>query len=74
MGFFDIFRPRWKHSDAGVRAEAVRDCGGFTADTMLRRGVRAGTVRKLMQTSAFALGALPLLALPAAEPTALWRR
>jgi MFS transporter, ACS family, solute carrier family 17 (sodium-dependent inorganic phosphate cotransporter), other len=46
---------------------AVINAGGFAADAMLRRGVRAGTVRKLMQTSAFALGALPLLALPAAR-------
>src|SRR5687767_2500806 len=24
MGFFDLFRPRWKHSNADIRAEAVR--------------------------------------------------
>ncbi len=24
MGFFDLFAPKWKHSDAGVRLEAVR--------------------------------------------------
>src|SRR5262249_6334309 len=27
MGFFDIFKPKWKHSDAEVRAEAVRELG-----------------------------------------------
>ena len=25
MGFLDLFRPKWRHSDATVRAEAVRD-------------------------------------------------
>src|SRR5436190_1396550 len=24
MGFLDLFKPRWKHSDPDVRAEAVR--------------------------------------------------
>jgi len=27
MGFFDLFRPKWKHSDADVRAEAVKQLG-----------------------------------------------
>lgn len=25
MGFLDLFRPKWKHSDPSIRAEAVRD-------------------------------------------------
>ena len=25
MSFVDFFRPKWKHSDPDVRAEAVRD-------------------------------------------------
>ena len=25
MGFFDIFRPGWRHSDVDVRAKAVRE-------------------------------------------------
>jgi ACS family sodium-dependent inorganic phosphate cotransporter len=45
----------------------VINVGGVAADAMLKRGMRTGTVRKLMQTSAFALGALPLLALPGAR-------
>ena len=27
MGFTDLFRPKWKHSDPEVRAEAVRQLG-----------------------------------------------
>src|SRR3990170_4495420 len=27
MGFFDLFRPKWRHSDSEVRAEAVRQLG-----------------------------------------------
>src|SRR5262245_51289884 len=27
MGFLDLFRPKWKHSDAAVRAEAVKQLG-----------------------------------------------
>src|SRR5260370_39622045 len=27
MGFTDLFRPKWKHSDPDVRAEAVRSLG-----------------------------------------------
>ena len=29
MGFLDLFRPKWKHSDPSVRLEAVK---GFTTD------------------------------------------
>ena len=25
MGFLDLFRPKWRHSDPTVRADAVRD-------------------------------------------------
>jgi hypothetical protein len=27
MGFIDLFRPKWRHSDSDVRAEAVRNLG-----------------------------------------------
>jgi len=40
MGFFDLFRPKWKHSNADVRAEAVKQ---MTADdvAVLSQIVRA---------------------------------
>ncbi|HUY29232.1 MAG TPA: MFS transporter [Candidatus Binataceae bacterium] len=41
--------------------------GGWIADTMILRGFSVGATRKLMQSAAFAGGALPLLALPAAR-------
>jgi ACS family sodium-dependent inorganic phosphate cotransporter len=40
---------------------------GWLSDWMLTRGVSVGTVRKSMQAVAFTIGALPLLALPAAH-------
>ena len=44
---------------------ASANAGGWIADLMLRRGFRVATVRKTLQSAAFALGAIPLLALPA---------
>ncbi|MHB8383014.1 MAG: ACS family MFS transporter, partial [Candidatus Binataceae bacterium] len=43
----------------------VVNSGGWIADAMLLRGVSVGATRKLMQSCAFGIGALPLLALPA---------
>jgi ACS family sodium-dependent inorganic phosphate cotransporter len=45
----------------------VVNSGGWIADAMLLRGASVGATRKLMQSCAFGLGALPLLALPAAR-------
>ena len=45
----------------------VVNCGGWFADAMTLRGVSVGATRKLMQSTAFLGGALPLLALPAAH-------
>jgi len=49
----------------------VVNSGGWIADAMLLRGVSVGATRKLMQSMAFAIGALPLLALPAARSPAI---
>lgn len=43
---------------------------GWFSDWLLTRGLRVGTVRKTMQTAAFTIGALPLIALPAAHTPA----
>jgi ACS family sodium-dependent inorganic phosphate cotransporter len=43
---------------------------GWFSDWLLTRGLRVGTVRKTMQTAAFTIGAMPLLALPAAHTPA----
>ena len=45
----------------------VVNSGGWLADAMLLRGTSVGATRKLMQSCAFGIGALPLLALPAAR-------
>lgn len=45
----------------------VVNSGGWIADAMLLRGTSVGATRKLMQSCAFGIGALPLLALPAAR-------
>src|SRR3954469_1044216 len=34
MGFADLFRPKWKHSDPEVRAEAVRQLGDDQASLL----------------------------------------
>jgi ACS family sodium-dependent inorganic phosphate cotransporter len=54
---------------------AVANAGGWIADSLIIRGVSVGRTRKVMQSAAFAMGALPLLALAwagsPAEATAL---
>ena len=45
---------------------AASNAGGWIADTMRRRGVPVGTIRRQMQAVAFTGGALPLFILPAA--------
>jgi MFS transporter, ACS family, solute carrier family 17 (sodium-dependent inorganic phosphate cotransporter), other len=42
------------------------NAGGWFADAMLTRGISVGTTRKLLQSLAFAFGALPLVLLPGA--------
>jgi ACS family sodium-dependent inorganic phosphate cotransporter len=50
---------------------AVVNVGGWGADAMLIRGVSVGLTRKLMQSIAFGVGALPLLVVPwASSPAA----
>lgn len=53
-----------------VASFAVVNTGGWIADTMVMRGVSVGRTRKVMQSIAFGLGALPLLALPSAHTPA----
>src|SRR5688572_7162173 len=36
MGLFDLFRPKWKHSDVDVRTEAVRNLGADDHETLVR--------------------------------------
>ncbi|MGH7248899.1 MAG: MFS transporter, partial [Pseudomonadota bacterium] len=48
----------------------VVNSGGWIADAMRLRGVGVGATRKLMQSCAFGIGALPLLAVPAAHSPA----
>ncbi len=49
---------------------AAVNCAGWIADAMIVRGISVGATRKLIQSIAFAGGALPLLALPAAHSAA----
>ena len=44
---------------------------GWLADALIARGLSVGTVRKSMQTAAFAIGAISLLAVPAAGSPAM---
>ena len=44
---------------------------GWLADALIARGLAVGTVRKSMQAAAFALGAISLLAVPAAHSPAM---
>jgi len=44
---------------------------GWLADALIARGLSVGTVRKSMQTAAFALGAISLIAVPAAHSPAM---
>jgi ACS family sodium-dependent inorganic phosphate cotransporter len=48
-----------------VAAFFMQNLSGWIADVLHKRGIPLGVVRKTMQTAAFTLGALPLLALPA---------
>lgn len=47
-----------------VASFAVVNLGGWVADAMLIRAVHVGLTRKLMQSIAFGVGAVPLLAVP----------
>lgn len=53
-----------------IASFVVVNSGGWIADAMLLRGTSVGATRKLMQSCAFGIGALPLLALPAARSPA----
>jgi MFS transporter, ACS family, solute carrier family 17 (sodium-dependent inorganic phosphate cotransporter), other len=44
---------------------------GWLADSMIARGVSVGTVRKSMQTAAFAIGAIALMVVPEASTAAV---
>ena len=59
-----VSRVGWYSLVPWVASFAVVNTGGWIADAMLIRGVSVGLTRKLMQSIAFALGALPLLATP----------
>ena len=50
-----------------IAAFIMQVMSGFIADALHKRGMRMSAVRKSIQTVAFTLGALPLLALPAAH-------
>ncbi|HUY20165.1 MAG TPA: ACS family MFS transporter [Candidatus Binataceae bacterium] len=47
-------------------AFVMQNASGWFADTLQKRGMSLTAVRKSMQTAAFAAGAIPLIALPAA--------
>lgn len=47
-----------------VATFAAGNLGGWLGDALIARGLSATTVRKLMQTAAFTLGAAPLMVLP----------
>jgi ACS family sodium-dependent inorganic phosphate cotransporter len=48
-----------------VAAFCVQNLSGWAADSLHKRGIPLGTVRKSLQAAAFTIGGLPLLALPA---------
>jgi ACS family sodium-dependent inorganic phosphate cotransporter len=50
-----------------IVAFIMQNSSGWFADGLRKRGMQLGTVRKLMQGSAFTIGALPLLVLPIAH-------
>jgi ACS family sodium-dependent inorganic phosphate cotransporter len=50
-----------------IVAFVMQNSSGWFADGLHKRGMPLGTVRKLMQGSAFAIGGLPLLVLPLAR-------
>jgi len=49
MGFIDLFRPKWRHSDIDVRAEAVRSLGAdqFTALVQVAQKDKDARVRRI---------------------------
>jgi ACS family sodium-dependent inorganic phosphate cotransporter len=48
----------------------MQNLSGWIADRLHRGGMHLGSVRKLMQTTAFAIGGLPILALPSIHSAA----
>jgi MFS transporter, ACS family, solute carrier family 17 (sodium-dependent inorganic phosphate cotransporter), other len=54
-----------------VVAFIVQNASGWLADGLRKRGMPMGTVRKLLQGSAFTIGGLPLLVLPLARTPAI---
>ncbi|HTT76283.1 MAG TPA: ACS family MFS transporter [Candidatus Binataceae bacterium] len=59
LGFFSVVP--W------IVAFIMQNSSGWVADNLNQRGLTLTTVRKLLQTSAFTLGAIPLLVLPHAH-------
>ncbi|HUA32694.1 MAG TPA: ACS family MFS transporter [Candidatus Binataceae bacterium] len=49
----------------------MQNASGWIADNLHRRGIGLTAVRKWMQATAFTLGAIPLIALPAAHSAAM---
>jgi hypothetical protein len=45
MGFFDFFRPKWRHSDVEVRAEAVKNLGADEVSILGRVAKEDGEAR-----------------------------
>jgi predicted MFS family arabinose efflux permease len=54
-----------------IAAFIMHNTSGWFADSLCKRGMPLGTVRKLMQGSGFAIGSLPLLVLPLAHSPAM---
>jgi ACS family sodium-dependent inorganic phosphate cotransporter len=50
-----------------IAALCVGNLSGWIADALRKRGMSMTTVRKLLQASAFTLGALPMILLPGAK-------
>jgi MFS transporter, ACS family, solute carrier family 17 (sodium-dependent inorganic phosphate cotransporter), other len=49
----------------------MHNTSGWLADSLCKRGMQLGTVRKLMQGLGFAIGSLPLMVLPLAHSPAM---
>jgi hypothetical protein len=59
MGLFDLFRPKWKHSDADVRARAVRQLDDDAILAQVAQGdlddrVRKVAIKRLLDTAVLA--------------------
>ncbi len=54
-----------------IASFVMHNLSGWFADILCQRGMRRGTVRKLMQGAGFAIGSLPLLILPLAHSPAI---